>query len=583
MFSQSPVQNEARLERLGWWLPALMFVVCVLPYSFTYLKHHPDERHYTDAALEMVRTGDYLTPRTQYGELRFKKPILTYWIVAGSHHVFGVSPLSSRLPFVLMGAAIIGLTYCLGLKVLQQRSGAWLAALIVAFHPTLILASSQSIPDIVLSLTILLSMLGFCDLFARRQASFMSYLLAYGGIGLAILAKGIPGAAFGLVAVAVSVWFGTWGDRSQRVKHGLALFLACLGTGVWFVLVYWRHGDAMIDEFFRDQVIARSSPQWWRPLIQLPQVFGLAIVSYLPWTGWLWIGGRPSWRATSEQVRQNRGLQFLGIWSLVFLLLASCVDLVILRYQVVVTPALSVVLAARLLSLQTTLVEAGFRRQARLMTGTLGIALGACVVFVAALSDVSWSLITFVLLAASWTIWAWRTIPSRQWRAAGLVSTVSVGLLMPCGYFAIGAMSLPTFEELVSREVQEAKLEQETLLVVGRSVYTSRLRIFSQDAMLVRSLRDSEFETLQSDGYADANAMLFVAHAVPPEVASQFTLIAIPHGLDVKLPALYQSLRQGNLRKYLTSCQRSAYLAVRTSHLQGHSLATRPAGESMRN
>ncbi len=583
MSFQSPMPRESRFDNWRWWLPVVLFVIGVLPYSFTYLKHHPDERHYTDAALEMARTGDYLTPRTQNGELRFKKPILTYWIIAASHHLLGVSPLSSRLPFVLMAAAIIGLTYRLGLTVLQHRDGARLATLIVAFHPALVLSSSQSIPDIVLSLTILVSTLGFCDLFAARRTAFVSYALAYGGIGLAILAKGVPGVAYGVIAIVLSVWFRTWSDRQQRARHWLALSLTCVGTGAWFLLVIWRHGDAVIAEFLNDQVIERGNPGWWQPLVQVPLVFGLAAVSFLPWTGWLLIGGRPSWRGMLDQVRQNRGLQFLGIWSVVFLLLASCVNLVILRYQVVVTPALSILFAGRIMSLRAAVIEAGFHRQARLMTSLLAIGLVVSALFVVAWNGLSWGLSAFVVVTTVWVIWSWRVIPSCRWQAAGLCGAVAMSLLLSCGYFGFGAVYLPTFEDRVYRELQAQKLERETLWVIGKPAFPSRLRVASRGTMPIKFVRDHEYASFRATSYRDATAMLFAAHELPPEVASQFTVIKIPHGLEVKPPELYQSLVQGRLRDYLMSCQRSAYLAVRTSHLQSHSLATRPAGESTRN
>ena len=84
---------------IAWLL--ICFVLVWAPHTYRYVKHHPDERHYTDAAVAMVQSGDYLTPRTADGGLRLKKPILTYWLVATSYRVLGISPLTSRLPFPL--------------------------------------------------------------------------------------------------------------------------------------------------------------------------------------------------------------------------------------------------------------------------------------------------------------------------------------------------------------------------------------------------------------------------------------------------------------------------------------------------
>jgi 4-amino-4-deoxy-L-arabinose transferase-like glycosyltransferase len=96
------------VPRIGFVL--LLFGVGLWPFSASFVAHHPDERHYTDAALWMLRNGDFLIPHCADGSLRFEKPILTYWVIAASYAVFGISPLSSRLPFLLAGCGVLWLT-----------------------------------------------------------------------------------------------------------------------------------------------------------------------------------------------------------------------------------------------------------------------------------------------------------------------------------------------------------------------------------------------------------------------------------------------------------------------------------------
>src|SRR5437016_5449796 len=42
------------------------------------------DRYYTDAAVSMLQTNDFVTPRTGGGALRLHKPLLIYWILIGS-------------------------------------------------------------------------------------------------------------------------------------------------------------------------------------------------------------------------------------------------------------------------------------------------------------------------------------------------------------------------------------------------------------------------------------------------------------------------------------------------------------------
>ena len=87
------------------------------------VKEHPDEKHYTDAALIMLESGDLITPRTYTGALRVNKPPGTYWLILASFKTLGVSLFSSRLPSALAGLGILLLVYFLGKALTQNKDG----------------------------------------------------------------------------------------------------------------------------------------------------------------------------------------------------------------------------------------------------------------------------------------------------------------------------------------------------------------------------------------------------------------------------------------------------------------------------
>src|SRR5262249_13385367 len=155
--------------RIG--LIVLLFFVGLCPFAASFVAHHPDERHYTDAALWMLQKGDYLVPHCADGSVRFEKPGLTYWAIAGSYALFGISPLTSRLPFLLAGCGVLWLTYRLALRLSRQESVARLAALLMLCHPLLILSATRSTPDVLLCFFVLLSAYGFLGLVAGGQPS----------------------------------------------------------------------------------------------------------------------------------------------------------------------------------------------------------------------------------------------------------------------------------------------------------------------------------------------------------------------------------------------------------------------------
>jgi len=138
-----------------------MFVAGLLPFAGTFLEHYPDERNYTNAAIAMVQTGEWVTPRWPDGHPNVHKPIAVYWIVAASYALFGVGLTASRAAFMATGALVVALTYALTRRLGAPRETALLAAVIAMAMPQLALASMRAIPDVVLCLALLVSAYGF--------------------------------------------------------------------------------------------------------------------------------------------------------------------------------------------------------------------------------------------------------------------------------------------------------------------------------------------------------------------------------------------------------------------------------------
>src|SRR5690606_35522140 len=168
------------------WFIALLFIVLIGPFALDFHMHYPDEMYYSDAAVTMTQNNDYLTTYLGSGELRFNKPILTYWGVLAGFELFGISAFSSRVFFLLAGAWTIILTYKIGKVTFEDRKIALLAGLITASHPVLIFSSTRSIPDVLLALFITLSALGFAGILKHGDQAPKKYLwMLYVGLGLA--------------------------------------------------------------------------------------------------------------------------------------------------------------------------------------------------------------------------------------------------------------------------------------------------------------------------------------------------------------------------------------------------------------
>ena len=246
------------------WVLLLLFCGFVGPFALDFHLHYPDEIYYRDAAVKMLQTEDYLTTYLGSGELRFKKPILTYWAVLAGFKLFGVHAFGSRIFFLLAGAATVGLTYLLGKTVFGDRRIAGTAALISASNPILIFAATRSIPDVLLVLTLTGSALGFVGLLRDgEQAKKMFLWLLYLGLALAFEVKGLPALALGGIGI-LYLRFNPWQRISWKKLLYFPALLVALGIALfWFFAMWQLHGPDFLASFLEDQVGTRVTSRVW--------------------------------------------------------------------------------------------------------------------------------------------------------------------------------------------------------------------------------------------------------------------------------------------------------------------------------
>jgi 4-amino-4-deoxy-L-arabinose transferase-like glycosyltransferase len=352
----------------GFSLPLVAFLLLIAPFALDFHLHYPDEMYYTDAALQMMQNGDYLTTYLGNGELRFKKPILTYWAVLAGFQTLGVSAPSSRLLFWLAGAALIPLVYLIArMAGGQGRLPQW-AAWIAATHPVLIFSSTRSIPDILLALFITLAALGVAGLLRFGEEAPKRYLwLFYLSLGLAFEVKGLPAAALGLIALAY-LWLNPWRALSlQKLLHPPAL-LSGIAIGLfWFVAMYLRFGPVYLDSFYEDQLGMRLGSRIWQIARHFSLALLLMIVLFVPW----FLPALKEVRsAAAATFRENKAFfGFLAVWVLSIIAMTGMVSTFYERYLLPVTPLAAVGLAALLLKQPEKNLHRGLKAAAWVFLG----------------------------------------------------------------------------------------------------------------------------------------------------------------------------------------------------------------------
>jgi 4-amino-4-deoxy-L-arabinose transferase-like glycosyltransferase len=241
--------------------PTEKFIVCMwMIFCFLVLSYklgevppyHADENFYVESSLNMIESGDYITP-IYHEKKRFAKPILYYWMVVSSYQIFGISLSSARLPSVLFGVLSIGLVFLLGFRLFDNRVGL-LSAFILPSIYLHFQISRWSTTDMALSFFVLLALYFFVLLFQTNFQKIIYIYLFYFSLGLGFMVKGppailIPGltAFVFLVANKRKSWF-----VDMRIGKGFIILFILIAP--WFVAMLGMHGDEFKNHIVGNEI-----------------------------------------------------------------------------------------------------------------------------------------------------------------------------------------------------------------------------------------------------------------------------------------------------------------------------------------
>ena len=215
----------------------LVLAFFLLAAAFLYLAHigsyhliELDEGRYHRIPMEMVLSGDYLTPHFDYMPY-FEKPILQYWVTALAMKIFGFKEFTGRVLPALTGFGNVLLAYVLGRSMYNGRTGL-MAAIILATSALQLIVASIGVLDMALTFFVDACLVTFY-LFERTEEK-KYLLLFYTAMGLGMLTKGLIAIAF---PVGILFWYAMLTRRPKLFLKlfyvpGILLFLAIPSPGI---------------------------------------------------------------------------------------------------------------------------------------------------------------------------------------------------------------------------------------------------------------------------------------------------------------------------------------------------------------
>lgn len=345
--------------------PGLRWTVVVLAALvwFGLLGHRdlmgPDEGRYAEIPLQMVNSGDWLTPRLN-GLKYFEKPVLQYWLTAASFELFGVSNASARLPVAL--ASFLGALWAMFVagRLWGRDSG---------FYVFLILISSffYSALGHVITLDMLVGVFLFLGvgslLIAQSDRSDPQQvrnwmLLGWAALALATLTKGLIGLVLpGGAILLYSLWQRDWALwRHLYLGQGLLLYL--LIAGPWFIAVSLVNPE-FPEFFFIHEHFARYTSNVHERDQAVWYFLPILLAGLMPWlaTG-LRALARPGFSWRPERPGEFDALRFLWVYALFILLFFSAGSSMLAGYILPMFPPLALIMGWRLARLPRIGIDA---------------------------------------------------------------------------------------------------------------------------------------------------------------------------------------------------------------------------------
>ena len=306
-----------------------------------------DEGRYADIAMEMLQTGDWITPRLN-GLLYFEKPPLQYWASAISFALFGFNDFTARLWPGLTGFLTVIAVWFTAKRLWGSEAGEY-AALVTVSCAWMFTNSHFLTLDMGVSFFLALSLC--CFLLAQdakeshQQAWWMR--ACWAAMAGATLSKGligllIPGASLFFYSVInrdIKPWL-----RMQWIS-GLGLFL--LFAAPWFYLVSARNPEFAQFFFIHEHVerFLTTTHQHEGPLwFFIPDV----LIGLLPWTSLLFVMLIAGWRKTDSDDDKNSAFnpkRFLIVWCGFIFVFFSVSGSKLPSYILPIFPALGLLIA----------------------------------------------------------------------------------------------------------------------------------------------------------------------------------------------------------------------------------------------
>jgi 4-amino-4-deoxy-L-arabinose transferase-like glycosyltransferase len=438
-----------------------------------------DESLNAECGREMFVRGDWIVPTFNH-ELRTAKPILTYWFMLTSYHLFGVSEFAARFWSAVLGVGTCVLTYHIGCRLFSRRAG-FFAGVILASCMMFTTVARASTPDSILIFFITLALFLYVrtrswdgsDEAAVLPARWTAFLPVYAVMSVAVLAKGpigvlLPCCIIGLFATLEAVrrnpaviapdastaraarlgrWVARWVNPVTFFKMGLRmrpdLILLCVALIAlpWYVAVGMATDGAWLKGFLGNHNVGRFLEPMENHGGPIFYYLIAIMLGFAPWSVFLPLAVRHGIARLRDGGSDRQSVLFLFCWAGVFVGFFSLARTKLPNYVLPCYPALALLSACLIDCVPWDVKDVAGRRY-RWAVGSLAVVgLGLVVglsVTAALILPGEWWVGLAGLFPLAGGLWAWWQLEHGQGELARRTVLVSSVLFVVVTFGLVG-------------------------------------------------------------------------------------------------------------------------------------------------
>jgi len=345
------------MKNKNWMKCLFLFVVSIFIFtqglSVHGLEYRDDEIFYFQSTQEMVTTGNIWSP-TYFGEDRFQKPILYYWLILISYKIFGINWFGARFVAVIFAALTVCLTWLIAREFFSHKT-ADLSAIILMTIPLFFRHAKNAVPDMALNFFIVLAVYYFIK-FLNHSSSAVPFFIA---CALGFMIKGFAAWIVPIGTVVAYAFFIRKPKLLAEMRFGRGVLIMLLIVLPWFLFMIKTHGSAYLDYMLVNETKARliGEAQGGNFMIEKGRMFLSHIGFYIknifsyfaPWSLFIFWAIPFAIRQKTKNKNKKEGLDLFLIWFGVVFLFFSIMHFVINHYMLVLSTPFAILVSYFLL------------------------------------------------------------------------------------------------------------------------------------------------------------------------------------------------------------------------------------------